>query len=88
MIILYKTRGLNLSKKESTSHISIGDLVEKINNSGLGRLAIVTDVSVENYYAFNAWIQIRYTDLEGGFEWAHHESLKRLAACDDKEKPR
>ena len=64
----------------------VGDLVEKINRPGQGRLALVTDVSMENYYNFNSWIRIVYTDMQGGYEWVHLDGLKKLAAYDVKEK--
>ena len=58
--------------------VNIGDLVEKVSHPGGGRLAIVTDLSMENSFEFNAWIRIAYADLAGGYEWVHREGLKIL----------
>ena len=59
----------------------IGDLVKKKINPGSGRFAIVTDISMEDYYAFNAWIRVVYADDLGGFEWIHREGLQKLSKC-------
>ena len=55
--------------------------VKKKINPGNGRFAIVTDISMEDYYAFNAWIRVVYADNQGGFEWIHREGLQKLSKC-------
>jgi hypothetical protein len=57
----------------------IGDLVKKKIAPGCGRLAIVTEVSMENYYEFNPWIRVVYADDLGGFEWIHRKGLQKLS---------
>ena len=68
-----------MSTNNDTISLMVGDLVEKINRPGQGRLALVTDVSMENYYNFNSWIRIVYTDVHGGFEWVNPGGLKKLS---------
>ena len=66
-------------KKEVELHV--GDLVRKKCTSGNWRLAIITDISLEDYYEFNSWIRVVYTDEAGGFEWIHREGLEKLNNC-------
>ena len=58
--------------------LKIGDLVEKLQGSRGGTLAIVTDMCLENYYEFNPWIRIIYVDEVGGYEWVHLQGLQIL----------
>ena len=67
-----------MDEKGTSDELKIGDLVEKIQHPGGSRMAIVTDLSVENYFEFNAWIRIVYADCLGGYEWVHREGLKIL----------
>tara|TARA_R110000824_G_scaffold22464_9_gene82221 strand:- start:9841 stop:10056 length:216 start_codon:yes stop_codon:yes gene_type:complete len=59
--------------------LDIGDLVKKKIAPGRGRLAIVTEISMENYYEFNPWIRVVYADDIGGFEWIHRKGLQKLS---------
>ena len=56
--------------------LKIGDLVQKINEPRGGCLAIITDLSMENYFQFIAWIRITYVDGLGGYEWVQRSWLK------------
>ena len=67
-----------MDKKGTFEELKIGDLVEKIQHPGGSRMAIVTELSVENYYEFNEWIKIVYADSHGGYEWVHREGLRIL----------
>jgi len=58
--------------------LKIGDLVQKISGPRSGCLAIVTDLSMENYFQFTAWIRIVYVDNLGGYEWVQQEGLHIL----------
>ena len=65
-----------MSQQDGTAGLEIGDLVEKIEGPRQGTLAIITDMCMENYYEFNPWIRILYTDAAGGYEWVHKVGLR------------
>ena len=67
-----------MSRQNEIDGLKIGDLVEKLQGSREGALAIITDMCLENYYEFNPWIRIVYVDTIGGYEWVHLERLKIL----------
>ena len=67
-----------MSRQDEIAGLKIGDLVEKLQGSRGGTLAIVTDMCLENYYEFNPWIRIIYVDEVGGYEWVHLQGLKIL----------
>jgi len=67
-----------VSQQDEIDGLKIGDLVEKLQGSRGGTLAIVTDMCLENYYEFNPWIRVLYVDTVGGYEWVHLEGLKIL----------
>jgi len=58
--------------------LKVGDLVQKISGPRSGCLAIVTDLSMKNYFDFTAWIRIAYVDNLGGYEWVQYEGLRIL----------
>ena len=65
-------------QQDEVDGLKIGDLVEKLQGSRRGTLAIITDMCLENYYEFNPWIRIVYVDEIGGYEWVHLRGLKIL----------
>ncbi len=65
-------------QQDEIDGLKIGDLVEKLQGSRRGTLAIITDMCLENYYEFNPWIRIVYVDEIGGYEWVHLRGLKIL----------
>ena len=67
-----------MSQQDEIDGLKIGDLVEKLQGPRVGTLAIVTDMCLEDYYEFNPWIRIVYTDTIGGYEWVHRTGLKIL----------
>ena len=67
-----------MTQQNEIDGLKIGDLVEKLQGSRGGTLAIITDMCLENYYGFNPWIRIVYVDKLGGYEWVHLEGLKIL----------
>ena len=67
-----------MSPQDEIDGLEIGDLVQKLQGPRRGTLAIITDMCMENYYEFNPWIRIVYTDKMGGYEWVHQEGLKIL----------
>ena len=67
-----------MSRQNEIDGLKIGDLVEKLQGSRGGTLAIITDMCLENYYEFNPWIRIVYADEVGGYEWVQREGLKIL----------
>ena len=67
-----------MSRQDEIDGLKIGDLVEKLQGSRGGTLAIVTDMCLENYYEFNPWIRIIYVDEVGGYEWVHLQGLQIL----------
>jgi len=56
--------------------LKIGDLVQKVYGPRDGCLAVITDLSMENYFQFIAWIRIIYVDGLGGYEWVHCDGLR------------
>ena len=56
--------------------LKIGDLVQKVYGPRDGCLAVITDLSMENYFQFIAWIRIIYVDEHGGYEWVHRDGLR------------
>jgi len=67
-----------VSQQDEINGLNIGDLVEKLQGSRRGTLAIIADMCLENYYEFNPWIRIIYVDEIGGYEWVHLKGLKIL----------
>jgi hypothetical protein len=63
---------------DSPDELKIGDLVQKISGPRSRCLAIVTDLSMENYFQFIAWIRIIYVDELGGYEWVQREGVQIL----------
>ncbi len=60
----------------AADELKIGDLVQKIYKPRQGCLAIITDLSMEKYFQFIAWIRIAYVDELGGHEWVQREGLR------------
>ena len=56
--------------------LKVGDLVQKIYGPRDGCLAVITELSMENYFQFIAWIKIVYVDGHGGFEWVQDAQLR------------
>ena len=56
--------------------LKVGDLVQKTYEPRRGCLAVITDLSMENYFEFIAWIRIAYVDELGGYEWIQRNGLK------------
>ena len=56
--------------------LKVGDLVQKIYGPRDDCLAVITDLSMENYFQFIAWIRITYVDERGGYEWVHRDGLR------------
>jgi hypothetical protein len=56
--------------------LKVGDLVQRIHGPRSGCLAIITDLSVEKYFQFIAWIKIVYVDELGGYEWVQRSRLR------------
>ena len=56
--------------------LKVGDLVQKIYGPRDGCLAVITDLSMENYFQFIAWIRITYVDEYGGYEWVQRDGLR------------
>tara|TARA_Y100000310_G_scaffold243312_1_gene247771 strand:+ start:948 stop:1160 length:213 start_codon:yes stop_codon:yes gene_type:complete len=61
---------------DSVDGLKVGDLVQKIHEPRRGCLAVITDLSMENYFQFIAWIKIVYVDKLGGYEWVQHSGLR------------
>ena len=59
-----------------TAELKVGDLVQKIYGPRDGCLAVITDLSMENYFQFIAWIRIVYVDGLGGYEWVQRPGLR------------
>ena len=64
------------------SKLLVGDLVKVKRNPPMGRLAIVTDVSMAEFFETTSWIRIAYADSLGGFEWVHKEGIQKLNKTD------
>jgi|TARA_Y100000310_G_scaffold314193_1_gene363336 hypothetical protein len=60
----------------AADELKVGDLVQKIHGPREGCLAIVTDLSMEKYFQFIAWIRIVYVDDLGGYEWIQRHGLR------------
>ena len=60
----------------AADELKIGDLVQKTHEPRQGCLAIITDLSMEKYFQFIAWIRIVYVDGLGGYEWVQREGLR------------
>jgi len=56
--------------------LKVGDLVQKIYGPRDGCLAVITDMSMENYFQFISWIRITYVDELGGYEWVQRDGLR------------
>jgi hypothetical protein len=56
--------------------LKVGDLVQRIHGPRSGCLAIITDLSVENYFQFIAWIKIVYVDELVDYEWIQRSGLR------------
>jgi len=61
---------------DAPDELKVGDLVQKISGPRGGCLAIVTDLSMEKYFQFIAWIRIVYVDGLGGYEWVQRSGLR------------
>ena len=64
--------------------LKIGDLVQKIHEPRQGCLAVITDLSMENYFQFIAWIRIIYVDGLGGYEWVQRDRLRNVVDKEQK----
>ena len=64
--------------------LKVGDLVQKIHEPREGCLAIITDLSMENYFQFIAWIRIVYVDELGGYEWIQGDGLRIVVDKEEK----
>tara|TARA_Y100000310_G_scaffold47326_1_gene43944 strand:+ start:519 stop:740 length:222 start_codon:yes stop_codon:yes gene_type:complete len=60
----------------SADELKVGDLVQKVCEPRSGCLAIIAELSMENYFQFIAWIKIVYVDGHGGFEWVQDAQLR------------
>ena len=60
----------------SPDELKVGDLVQKICEPRGGCLAVITDLSMEKYFQFIAWIRIVYVDGLGGYEWVQRSGLR------------
>ena len=60
----------------AVGELKVGDLVQKNHEPRQGCLAVITDLSMENYFQFIAWIRIAYVDGIGGYEWVQREGLR------------
>jgi len=69
---------------DGADELKIGDLVQKTYEPRQGCLAIITDISMENYFQFIAWIRITYVDRLGGYEWVQRSGLKIVVDKDQK----
>ena len=56
--------------------LKVGDLVERVMGARRRRLAIITEMCIENYFEFNPWIRVVYVDGFGGYEWVRRDGLK------------
>lgn len=65
-------------KTKQNPDLTIGDLVKKKLPPGEGRLAIITNFSMENYYNFDSWVRVAYADDVGGYEWVHRNGIEKL----------
>jgi len=61
---------------QASRELKIGDLVQKTYEPRQGCLAIITDLSMEKYFQFIAWIRIVYVDELGGYEWVQRPGLR------------
>jgi len=61
---------------DTAGELKIGDLVQKIGSPREDTLAIITDLSMEKYFQFIAWIKIVYVDELGGYEWTQRSGLR------------
>jgi hypothetical protein len=61
---------------DALQELTVGDLVQKIGSPREGCLAIITDISMEKYFQFIAWIRIVYVDDAGGYEWVQRSGLR------------
>ena len=60
----------------ASGELNVGDLVQKISGPRENCLAIITDLSMEKYFQFIAWVRITYVDERGGYEWVHRDGLR------------
>tara|TARA_R110002020_G_scaffold400982_1_gene611269 strand:- start:296 stop:508 length:213 start_codon:yes stop_codon:yes gene_type:complete len=66
------------------SELKVGDLVQKIHEPRGGCLAVITDLSMEKYFQFIAWIRIVYVDALGEHEWVQRSELRIVVDKDQK----
>jgi hypothetical protein len=65
-----------MEQKDGIDGLKVGDLVEKVGSPRRGRLAIITELCIENYFQFNPWIRVVYVDGLGGYEWVRRHGMK------------
>jgi hypothetical protein len=65
-----------MEQKDGIDGLKVGDLVEKVGSPSRGRLAIITELCIENYFQFNPWIRVVYVDGLGGYEWVRRHGMK------------
>jgi hypothetical protein len=65
-----------MEKKDGIDGLKVGDLVERSGSPRRKRLAIITEMCIEDYYEFNPWIRIVYVDDLGGYEWVRRPGVK------------
>ena len=68
----------------AADELKIGDLVQKIHEPREGCLAVITDLSMEKYFQFIAWIRIVYVDGLGGYEWVQRAGLRNVVDKEQK----
>ena len=59
--------------------LSVGDLIKMVQSPSRGRIAIITDLSMENFFEYRSYVRIAYVDLIGGYEWVQPPSFIRLS---------
>jgi hypothetical protein len=65
-----------MGKKDGIDGLKVGDLVERVRGRRRKRLAIITEMCIENYFEFNPWIRVLYVDSIGGYEWVKRHGVK------------
>ena len=65
-----------MGKKDGIDGLKVGDLVERVRGCRRKRLAIITEMCIENYFEFNPWIRVLYVDSIGGYEWVKRHGVK------------
>ncbi len=69
---------------DTSTELKVGDLVQKAQEPRQGCLAVITDLSMEKYFQFIAWIRIVYVDGMGGYEWVQRNGLRIVVEKDQK----